>query len=168
MPSQESNQQRLERAIAGVIRARGRDELPEVLAESGTPLTTAGVWGVVEILRYREAFGHAATAEIARRHHLPAAVLAPTFSELGSQGLIEQTDGELALTDTGESEVNRVIGSFRGWLTEQLSDWENGPDSAEIGAALDDISRRLLQHHDEHRLPAALAPAPVASAAAGS
>jgi hypothetical protein len=33
------------------------------------------------------------------------------------------------------------------------------PDSAQLGAALSDISRKLLQHHDEHHVPPSLAPA---------
>jgi EmrB/QacA subfamily drug resistance transporter len=167
MPTQESSQQRLERAIAGVVRARGPEALPRVLARSGTTLSPAGTWGVVEIIRYRQAFGHADLSEIARRHHLPAVVLEPTFAELEHAGVVARDGQALALTETGETEVTRVIGAFRSWLVAQLSDWENGPDDQEIGAALDDISRRLLQHHDEHRLPPALRPTePGAPAAA--
>ena len=160
MPTQESSQRRLERAIAGVIRSRGRAALPQVLSASQTTLTPGGVWGIVEILRYRQAFGHASLREIARRHHLPADVLEPTFTTLSDGGVIERSADELALTDRGEAEVDRVIGSFRDWLTGELSDWEpgadgvDGVDAAQVGAALDDISRRLLHDRDEPpRLP---------------
>jgi EmrB/QacA subfamily drug resistance transporter len=159
MPTQESSQQRLERAIAGILRTRGREALPAVIYQSGTPLSPAGSWGVVEIIRYRRAFGHADLSEMARRHHLPAAVLEPTFSELAAQHMITRDGDELDLTEAGEGEVGRVLGAFRGWLAEQLSDWEEGPDSAQIGAALSDISRKLLQHHDEHHVPPSPAPA---------
>jgi EmrB/QacA subfamily drug resistance transporter len=159
MPTQESSQQRLERAIAGILRSRGREALPAVIAQSGTPLTPAGSWGVVEIIRYRQAFGHADLSEMARRHHLPAVVLEPTFSELAAQHMITREGDGLELTDAGEREVGRVIAAFRGWLAAQLADWEDGPDSAQIAAALSDISRKLLQHHDEHRVPPSLAPA---------
>jgi EmrB/QacA subfamily drug resistance transporter len=173
MPTQESSLQRLERAIAAVIRSRGRDELPEVLAASGTPLSTAGTWGVVEIIRYRQAFGHADLSEMARRHHLPSAVLEPTFAELARQGMVVRSADALDLTASGESEVDRVIGSFKTWLVAQLADWDSdpahpGPGEPEIGAALDDISRRLLQHHDEHRVPPALAAAAPETAGAAS
>jgi EmrB/QacA subfamily drug resistance transporter len=160
MPSQETSQQRLERAIAGVLRSRGRDELPDVLASSGTPLSEAGTWGVVEIIRYQQAFGHADMREMARRHRLPAAVLEPTFAELTKQGLVHRDADTLDLTDTGTTEVQRVLASFKAWLVAQLADWEYGPDEQAISAALDDISRRLLQQHDEHRVPSALAAAP--------
>jgi MFS family permease len=159
MPTQESSQQRLERAIASVLRARGREALPAVLAGSGTPLSAAGSWGVVEIIRYRRAFGHADLSEMAHRHHLPSAVLEPTFAELAAQRMIARQGDTLELTEAGENEVGRVLAAFRGWLAAQLSDWEDGPDSAQIAAALSDISRKLLQHHDEHRLPPSLAPA---------
>jgi EmrB/QacA subfamily drug resistance transporter len=159
MPTQESSQQRLERAIARILRARGREALPAVIAQSGTPLTPAGTWGVVEIIRYRQAFGHADLSDMARRHHLPSVVLEPTFAELNERGVITRDGDALELTDAGEREVTQVLAAFRGWLAEQLSDWEDGPDSAQIGAALSDISRKLLQHHDEHRVPPSLAPA---------
>ncbi|HEY3773897.1 MAG TPA: MDR family MFS transporter [Solirubrobacteraceae bacterium] len=159
MPTQESSQDRLERAIARILRTRGREVLPAVIAQSGTPLTPAGSWGVVEIIRYQQAFGHADISDMARRHHLPAVVLEPTFSQLTEQRMITRNGNALEFTDAGEHEVARVLAAFRGWLGEQLSDWEYGPDSAEIGAALSDISRKLLQHHDEHRVPPSLAPA---------
>jgi EmrB/QacA subfamily drug resistance transporter len=159
MPTQESSQQRLERAIARILRTRGREALPAVIAQSGTTLTPAGSWGVVEIIRYRQAFGRADLTDMARRHHLPAVVLEPTFSELTEQRMITRDGDALQLTETGEHEVSRVLAAFRGWLAEQLSDWEDGPDSAQIGAALSDISRKLLQHHDEHHMPPSLAPA---------
>jgi EmrB/QacA subfamily drug resistance transporter len=159
MPTQESSQQRLERAIAAILRTRGREALPAVIAQSGTPLTPAGSWGVVEIIRYRQAFGHADLSDMARRHHLPTVVLEPTFSELSKQQMVTRDGDALELTDAGEQEVGRVLAAFRGWLAEQLADWEDGPDSVQIGAALSDISRKLLQHHDEHRLPPSLAPA---------
>jgi hypothetical protein len=117
---------------------------------------------VVEIIRYRQAFGHADLSEMARRHHLPSAVLEPTFAELGGQGMVTRSADTLDLTAAGESEVERVVGSFRAWLVDQLADWDwdpTHPPEQEIGAALQDISRRLLQHHDEHRVPPALAAA---------
>jgi EmrB/QacA subfamily drug resistance transporter len=160
MPTQESSLQRLERAIAGVIRSRGPEVLPAVIAQSGTPLSPAGTWGIIEIVRYRQAFGHADLAQIARRHHLPSAVLEPTFAELTTQGMVSRDSDALELTAHGEDEVAQVIAAFRRWLVAQLADWENGPDSDQISVALDDISRRLLQHHDEHRLPPALTPTP--------
>ena len=160
MPTQESSQQRLERAIAGIIRAHGREALPTVIADSGTPLTPAGTWGVIEIIRYRDAFGRARLWQMARGHRLPPEVLEPTFAELERSGMISRDADELDLTETGEQEVSRVLGAFRGWLVTQLADWEGGPDSEQIGTALGDISRQLLHHHDAQRLPPSLRPVP--------
>ena len=158
MPTQESSLQRLERAIAGVIRSRGRDELPDVLAQTGTVLSAAGTWGVIEIARYEQAFHDADIREMARRHQLPPAVLEPTFAELTQQGMVTRTADQLALTDRGEAEITRVLGSFRHWLAQQLSDWDTDPDhplEPQIAAALTDISRRMLDHADQR--PPALA-----------
>jgi hypothetical protein len=81
--------------------------------------------------------------------------------------VIKRSDGELRLTDRGEGEVDRVIDAFRTWLAGELSDWEDGVGGtggaggvgpSQIGEALDDISRRLLQDRDERRPPPALTP----------
>ena len=166
MPTQESSLQRLERAIAGVIRSRGRDELPEVLAQTGTPLSAAGTWGVVEIARYEQAFHGADIREMARRHQLPPAVLEPTFIELSRQGMVTRTADQLALTDRGEQEITRVVASFRHWLAAQLSDWDTDPEhplEPQIAAALSDLSRRMLEQADQR--PSALVAATASSPA---
>ena len=164
MPTQETSERRLERAIAGVMRARGREQVPQVIRDSGTSLSRAGSWGVVEITRYTSALGHADIEEIAHRHRLPAAVLEPTFQELGNQGMVQRANGSLRLTPQGHAEVDRVVAAFRHWLVEQLADWGEdsahpGEDSAQpdedrIGAALDRISRRMLEHEDQASRPA--------------
>jgi hypothetical protein len=94
---------------------------------------------------------------MARRHQLPPAVLEPTFVELAQQGMVTRTADQLALTDRGEQEITRVVGSFRHWLAEQLADWDTDPDhplEPQIAAALSDISRRMLEHADQR--PSAL------------
>ena len=156
MPTSESSERRLERAIAGVLRSRGGASRSQIVRASGTTLSDAGSWGVVEITRYTRALGHAEIGEIAHRHRLPASVLEPTFAELAEQGMVTRSHGTLALTPAGQAEVDRVIAALRHWLTEQLADWGEGsdhPDESEIGAALSSISRRLLQHDEDTPFP---------------
>ncbi len=164
MPTQETSERRLERAIAGVLRARGREQLPQVIHDSGTSLSRAGSWGVIEITRHTSALGHADIEEIAHRHRLPSAVLEPTFDELSGQGMVARADDSLELTSQGQAEVDRVAAAFRHWLAEQLADWDedsDGPDEDQIGAAMDRISRRMLEHDDRAERPVIAAGAAV-------
>ena len=151
MPTQETSEQRLERAIAGVIRSRGREQVPQMIRRSGTTLGPAGSWGVVQVTRHTGATGHAEIEQIAAHHRLPAAVLEPTFEQLAGQGMVLRSNGTLTLTPRGQAEVELVLAALRHWLSEQLADWEHPPEEAEIGQAMTRISRRMLEHDEDHR-----------------
>jgi hypothetical protein len=47
MATDQNAEERLQRAIAAIIRTRARDQLPQLLDASGTTLATAGRWGVL-------------------------------------------------------------------------------------------------------------------------
>lgn len=149
MPTQESSEQRLERTIAAILRARGRERAASVVQRSGTTLPPAAAWGVIEIMRFDRVRGRADINEIARWHKLPAAVLEPTFGQLATQGMISRSNGSLTITPTGQAEVNRLTTAMRAWLVEQLADWEQPPDDRQIGQALERIARRMLADDDE-------------------
>ena len=163
MPTQESSERRLERAIAAIWRSRGRAEMPSVIERSGTTLGRAGAWGVIEVTVLTRHRGQADIEDIAWRHRLPSAVLEPTFQDLAEQGMITRSDGVLSLTAAGRSEVELLTGAIRSWLAEQLADWELGPAVEEIGTAMRRIAERMLDHDDEaagaRRLAAIGAPA---------
>ncbi|MBV9819695.1 MAG: MFS transporter [Solirubrobacterales bacterium] len=160
MPGPGDSEHGLEQAIGRILRARGRAEVPGVIAAAGVRLDEAGVWGVMEISLFSRISGSAQLQRIAARHHLPAAVLEPTFSALAEAGMISRADGQLSLTHAGHGEVDRVRGAMRAWLAEQLSDWspdEPGPDTTQIGAALDRIARRIIDQDNPTELPRASA-----------
>jgi hypothetical protein len=144
MPGEQSPERCLERAIGAILSRRLPGQVPAVLAASGTALSTAGAWGVIEIMRFARVRGRASVEEIARWHRLPAAVLDPTFDQLIAERMANRADGVLVLTAAGEAEVSRLSAAIRAWLRDQLADWEKGPDEEQIGRALDRIARRML------------------------
>ena len=159
MPTDESSERRLERAIAAILRERGREQAPRILHQSGTTLSTAAAWGVIAVMRFARVRGGADIEEIARWHRLPAAVLEPTFGQLASEGMILRSNGSLTLTAAGQTEVDHLTKAMRAWLAEQLADWNQAPDEKQIGQALDRIARRMLDHDEDHGRPPQLATA---------
>jgi hypothetical protein len=163
MPAQQSSEQCLERAIAAILRERGREHAPRILDRSGTSLTTAVAWGVIQIMRFAHVRGGANIDEIASWYRLPAAVLEPTFEQLASQGMAARSNGSLTLTPAGQTEGKLITNALRAWLVEQLADWELNPDDGQINRALDHIARRMLNDDETDsrlsQLAAATAPA---------
>ncbi len=163
MPAEQSSEQCLERAIAVILRERGREHAPHILARSGTSLTTALAWGVIQILRFAYVRGGADIDEIARWYRLPAAVLEPTFEQLAGQGMAARSNGSLTLTPAGQTEARLLIKAMRAWLVEQLADWKLNPDNEQIDRALDHVARRMLNDDEtdvrQAQLVAATAPA---------
>jgi MFS family permease len=144
MPPEQRPERCLERAIGKIMLTGLRDQVPVILSASGTALSTASAWGVIEIMRFARVRGQARIDEIARWHRLPSAVLDPTFDRLVTEGMARRDDRTLTLTAAGETEVSRLTSAIRAWLREQLADWGQGPDEDEIGRALDRIARRML------------------------
>ncbi len=153
MPTQEGSERRLERAVAATWRVWGREQLPQILHRSGSTLSIATAWGVTEIMRFTRVRGTAVIADIARWHRVPAAVLEPTFAQLGALGMASRSNGTLMLTDAGQAEVDRLTSAMRAWLVEQLADWEQSPDEQQIGQAVDRIARRMLAEDETHSPP---------------
>ena len=53
MATDQNADERLQRAIAAIIRTRARDQLPQLLDASDTTLGTARRWGVLQVARYQ-------------------------------------------------------------------------------------------------------------------
>ncbi|HEY2656594.1 MAG TPA: MDR family MFS transporter [Solirubrobacteraceae bacterium] len=153
MATDQSANERLQRAIAAIIRTRARHQLPQVLDASGTTLATAGRWGVLQVARYQAVLGHAEIDRIALHHRLPGAVLEPTFDGLAADGMIIRTNGTLTLTDAGQAEVDGLAATLRAWLTEQLADWGQDPDEQQLTEALRRIARRILSDESDQPSP---------------
>ncbi|MHB1837484.1 MAG: MDR family MFS transporter [Solirubrobacteraceae bacterium] len=169
MATEQSSEQRLELAIAAILRARGRESAPEIIQRSGTTLQTASAWGVIQVMRFARARGAAELEQIARHYRLPAAVLEPTFERLSQQRMIVRAGDVLTLTPAGEQQVTLLTAALRAWLSEQLADWEEAPGDERIGQALGAIARRMLGDDEDgwrgrRALAAPRSPAPVSGA----
>ncbi len=153
MATDQSADERLQRAIAAIIRTRARDQLPRLLDASGTTLGTAGRWGVLQVARYQSVIGYAEIDRIADYHRLPGAVLDPTFDRLAADGMITRTNGTLALTAAGQAEAEGLAATLRAWLHEQLADWDQDPDEQQLTEALRRIARRILTDESDQPSP---------------
>jgi EmrB/QacA subfamily drug resistance transporter len=153
MPQGQDSQQRLERAIGGVLRRdRGRS-LHDILDRSGTDLGEAELWGLVEVFIRRRAStrNEVSLNEIAEAHRLPAAVLAPLFEQLVTDGLVEPEGGNLVLGAAGARELGLFTATLKAWIIEQLSDWDTSLADSDISAALDRIVTRVIQDEGARR-----------------
>jgi hypothetical protein len=155
MATDQNAEERLQRAIAAIIRTRARDQLKQLLDASGTTLGTAGRWGVLQVARYQAVIGHAEIDRIANYHRLPAAVLEPTFGQLAAVGMITRANGTLTLTAEGQAEAEGLAATLRAWLTEQLADWDQEPDEQQLTEALRRIARRILTDESDQPSTAA-------------
>ena len=77
MPEGSDANQQLQLAIARLIQHKGRTELPRVRAGSGAAFDTADAWVVGQFYLRTRLGRDVGIEEIARRYHLPAAVLEP-------------------------------------------------------------------------------------------
>jgi hypothetical protein len=159
MPQGQDSQQRLERAVAGVLRQdRGRS-FGAIVSRSGANLNGATLWGLMQVLlRGRVTAGDPVTiATIATDHRVPPGVLEPFFDRLAGAGLIT-IDGEaLSLAAAGYDQVRMFTAALKAWVVEQLADWDIEPESEQISRALDHIATRLVR--DEANRQPVLQPA---------
>jgi EmrB/QacA subfamily drug resistance transporter len=147
MPQSQDSQQRLERAIAGVLKGdRGRS-VAEIAVRSGTMLGEAQLWALLEIVIRRRASSanEVSVADIAQAHRLPRSVLAPLYEQLVQVQLVSRDGDKLVLADAGQHELGLFSAALKQWLFEQLHDWPTRPDAGEISAALDRIVARVIQ-----------------------
>jgi MFS family permease len=79
MPQAQDSQQRLERAIAGVLRRDHGQSVTQIVARSGTNLDEAELWGLMQIvIRRRVSTGNeVSVSAITADHRLPAAIIKP-------------------------------------------------------------------------------------------
>ena len=147
MPQAQDSQERLERAIAAVLRRDGRQSLGAIVARSSAQLAEADLWALTEIVVRRRASttDGVSLAEIAAGHRVPASVLEPVYSQLVARSLILEDGGALRLAPAGEVQMRLFAAAFKVWLADQLVDWETPPESKEISAALDRIVTRVMR-----------------------
>jgi EmrB/QacA subfamily drug resistance transporter len=144
----------LERTVAKLIRHDVRAAGPAIVAESGTGLSPAVAWTLGQVhLRSRRGDGPT-VEQVAAAHRVPPDAIAPVFAAATRSGYLRLDGDRLALTEAGDDAFERISNAWRGWLGNQLDDWDtNDPDDRErLDRAIKALADRLL---DEEELPAA-------------
>jgi EmrB/QacA subfamily drug resistance transporter len=142
VPEAADARQQLQAAIARLLRSKGRAELPTVRAESGAAFDDSDGWTVGQVYLRARLDRTATLPEIARLYHLPAQVLEPAFARAADRGYLTMQDGQLSLTRSGEAEVDKLVTALRGWLADQLADWDL--DDPELDDALGDLATKFV------------------------
>jgi hypothetical protein len=161
MPEGGDSARQLQLAIARLFRSNGGwQAFRAIREESGTALTGADAWCVAQV-HLREAADRTTSLEaIAGRVHVPPSVLRPAFDETRRAGFIAGGEEALTLTDLGNEEIEKFVGTTRAWLTDQMADW--GIEDHALEAALREMARQFVDQDAE------LYSAPVPVGASGS
>jgi Major Facilitator Superfamily len=147
----------LEKSISRVWHNKGPAAAPGIVAASGTRLDTAEAWCVAHVALFDLHRGGAHLSDIARSHDLPDAILQPTVRHCVEAGFLTSHGDELALTDSGRAEFERLAQAWGSWLQHELGDSEDTDmTDEEFRTALRMASRELVttDSHEE-RTPAA-------------
>jgi EmrB/QacA subfamily drug resistance transporter len=152
MPQSQSSEQRLEQAVANVIRRdRGRS-LDLIMARADTELSQAALWGLLAVfVRSRVGGRPVPMTDIASSHRLPVGVLEPLYNRLAERELIVTEDHMLTLAPAGEDEIAAFVTALKQWIADQLAHWESPPEAAEIATALDRIATRYVCDEENRR-----------------
>jgi len=147
MPSAESPEEILERAVGRMMRDSPDLRLRSMVGRPGCELDTGRLWALLQIYRNKQVFGSARLTDIADRLRVPCEVIEPTFDRLVATGYGLRTGGELWLTQAGVRQIDVVSAAIVGRIVLRLSaseNFEGRPDRLEVEAALERIAHRLL------------------------
>jgi hypothetical protein len=148
VPEAADANQQLQAAIARLVRNKGRTELPKVRERSGASFGASDGWSVGQVY-LRSRLGRTTTlAEIATLYHLPPEVLAPAFEAAAANGYLSRHDGQLAITEAGALEVQKLVTALKAWLAGELADW--GADDPELNRALGELATQFVNQDPQH------------------
>jgi hypothetical protein len=148
VPEAADANQQLQAAIARLVRNKGRTELPKVRERSGASFGASDGWSVGQVY-LRSRLGRTTTlAEIATLYHLPPEVLAPAFEAAAANGYLTRHDGQLAVTEAGALEVEKLVTALKAWLAGELADW--GADDPELSRALGELATQFVNQDPQH------------------
>ena len=148
VPEAADANQQLQVAIARLVRNKGRTELPKVRERSGASFGASDGWSVGQVY-LRSRLGRTTTlAEIATLYHLPPEVLAPAFEAAAANGYLTRHDGQLAVTEAGALEVEKLVTALKAWLAGELADW--GADDPELSRALSELATQFVNQDPQH------------------
>jgi hypothetical protein len=161
MPERSDADQRLQRALAALLRKERGQMSTVALAHAQSPLDEAEAWCVVRVRAGRRRHGQTTVADIADEVRVPATVLQPAFDNVIAAGYLREDKDGLRLTDVGEQEFGTLSAAWQEWVAERLADWHPEMATDDLPAALARLARRLFEEQPSDPIP----PAPVAAPA---
>ncbi|MBB5938336.1 MDR family MFS transporter [Streptomyces zagrosensis] len=153
-PDSADADQRLERAVATVMRHAKSAVSSDILADSGSRLTPADAWVLGQVHWRVRIRGEARIGEVAAAHRMPPEVLVPAFDQTVGAGFAERDGDRYSVTAAGQRELDRLSAAWRRWLDDRLEDWDlagTPQDRARLDRALDSIAARLLDEDARNR-----------------
>lgn len=147
MPSSETPEEILERAVGRMMRDSPDLRLRSMVGRPGCDLDIGRLWALLQIYRNKQVFGSARLTDIAERLRVPPEVIEPTFDRLVDTGYALLTGGELWLTQAGVRQIDVVSAAIVGRIVHKLDtseSFEGRADRLEVEAALERIAHRLL------------------------
>lgn len=131
----------LEKLVALIVSRERRDPTPDVLRESGVPLTHAQAWLLVRVFRQSVDRGHATLGHLARDTNVPAGVFEPVARQLQTRGYVTESGGDYRFTPQGTEVFTDLVAGWRRWLLVKLTDWHC--DDREFTDAVERVAREL-------------------------
>jgi EmrB/QacA subfamily drug resistance transporter len=146
MPESQRAEQEVEKVISVYWRRRGQEVLPTVLARTNEQLDTADAWLITQVFRYSKETGRTSVDEIGSELQIPPRILSPAFEDQVTRGLLVEEDGTIRFSDQGTRALTSMLQVWRDEFVAELAEWK--PDeSAELSAALDRLSQRMVREH---------------------
>ncbi|MCS7477196.1 MDR family MFS transporter [Umezawaea endophytica] len=145
-PASTDSRQELEKLVGQVWSRQKTNPGPELVARSGVPLTEAQAWLIVRIYRHAVDDGNATLLEISAETGVPAGIFEPTARQLVDLGYVAESQGHHTFTRLGADTFGRLVGAWRLWLLEQLTDWDTERDFTE---AVDRMAEQLVDNGRE-------------------
>jgi EmrB/QacA subfamily drug resistance transporter len=157
-PADTDSQRKLEAAVCRILRETESDTLRRIVAESGTRLTVAGAWAVIQVDVATRRFGEADLEAIAARRRVPPEVLAPVFDRMAQDGYLTRDGWRYEHTAAGHREADLIRRSWAAWLEGEVERDLGSPPDADLRDAVRTIARRLLaEDHTIGTRPVAVA-----------
>lgn len=152
MPESQDADQRLQRAVAALLRRERGRMTGIVLARAHSSLDEAEAWCVVKVWASLRKTGGATVAGIAEHVGVPEPVLRPAFDKVVDAGYLTDGPSGLHLTDTGEQEFGTLAAAWQEWVAERLADW-NPEAELDLPSALARLARRLFEEQPTEPVP---------------
>ncbi|WP_245744117.1 DHA2 family efflux MFS transporter permease subunit [Lentzea fradiae] len=134
----------LRKLVSAVVARSEDDPGPAVLRRSGVDLPLEQAWLLGRVYRASADDGVATPDEIAEMTNVPGGIFEPTLRSLVRSGHLAFNDDGYRFTEQGAEVFTRLVQAWRGWLLDQLHDWQE-PDQREFAQALDTFTGELIE-----------------------